>query len=250
MRTSGLEGRVAIVTGAAQGVGKCIADFLARDGVRVIAADIQGEKVREVARELSASGQEVESVVVDIADPLSAERMVAATVERFGHVDILVNNAGIDAPPGFATELTKEDWQQVVDVDLSGAWWCTKAVLPHMLASRWGRIIFISSMSWRIGSRDISVAYNTAKAGLIGLTIGLSVQLEEYGILVNAITPGPTGTGRGLVTSPQNVATRRASPLGIGGPEPIAHACLYLVGESGDWISGSVLNVSGGWLRG
>lgn len=244
-----LEGKVALVTGAAQGIGESIATFFARDGAAVMLADIQEEKVRGVAERLAGDGHNTAATYVDIANPNSARAMVETTLERFGQIDILVNNAGIDAPPGLAWELTEDDWNRLINTNLSGEWWCTQAVLPHMMERKSGRIIFISSVSARMGASHISVAYNAAKSGLIGLTIGLSVQLEGHGILVNAITPGRTGTGTPI--SPENRAKHeRDFPLGIGGPEPIAHACLYLARESGDWVSGTVLNVSGGRWRG
>jgi NAD(P)-dependent dehydrogenase (short-subunit alcohol dehydrogenase family) len=118
------------------------------------------------------------------------------------------------------------------------------ALVPHVR----GRVILISSSSARMGDHGVSVAYNAAKAGLIGLTIGLSVQLEPHGILVNAIAPGPTGTGR--ITDEWRDAYLRDHPLGIVGADPVAHACLYLAGPAGDWISGTVMNVSGGRIRG
>jgi NAD(P)-dependent dehydrogenase (short-subunit alcohol dehydrogenase family) len=244
-----LAGRVALVTGAAQGIGRSIARFLARDGAAVMLADIQATLVAAEAEELTREGGAAAAVPVDIAEPASAQRMVDATLARFGRVDVLVNNAGIDAPPGRAWELPEAHWRQIIDVDLSGAWWCTRAVIPHMIERRGGRIIFISSTSARRGSPRISVAYNTAKAGLIGLTIALAVQLEPHGIRVNAIAPGATGTGQPM-TAEEIRAYEAEYPLGLGGPEPVAHACLYLARGSGDWVSGAVLNVSGGRWRG
>ena len=244
-----LTGRVVIVTGAAQGIGRCIAERMASDGASVVLADIQHERAGEVAASLRGRGLEAIATFVDIREPASAEDMVAFVLSSFGHVDVLVNNAGLDAPEGSAWSISEAHWREVVDTDLSGAWWCTKAVLPHMMARRSGRIIFISSGSARIGQHDISVAYNASKAGLIGLTIGLSTQLEGSNILVNAIAPGPTGTGQPM-SEEEWAAHERQFPLGIVGPEPVAHACLYLARDSGDWISGAVLNVSGGWWRG
>ena len=242
-----LSGRVAIITGAAQGIGRCIAESFAKDGAAVLIADIQVEKAAAVTRKLSEAGHDAASCAVDITDPDSADAMVATCLERFGSLDILVNNAGIDAPTGFATDVSRDDWREVIDTDLTGQWWCTQSVMPHMIARGGGRIIFISSRSWQSGSARLSVAYNAAKAGLVGLTIGLSVQLEPFGILVNAVAPGPTGTGRGPVSEAEGPDR---FPLGILGPEPVAHACLYLARESGDWVSGTVLNVSGGRWRG
>ena len=249
MSDAQLSGQVAVVTGAAQGIGRCIAESLAADGASVVVADIQEHIAAEVAETLRARGSGAMSVAVDIGDPTSAEAMIGRTLERFGHVDVLVNDAGIDAPSGAAWEIDEEHWRRVIDVNLSGQWWCTRAVVPHMMERRSGRIIFISSGSARIGQSDISVAYNASKAGLIGLTVGLSVHLEPFGILVNAIAPGPTGTGQPM-SEEERSAHEREFPLGIVGPEPIAEACRYLARSSGDWISGTVLNVSGGWWRG
>ncbi len=244
-----LEDVVAVVTGGAQGIGECIATYLARDGARVLIGDIQDERAEHVAAGLRKDGLQVEAADVDIREPASAERLMARAVDRWGRIDLLVNDAGLDAPPGEPWAIDEQAWREVIDTDLSGAWWCTRAALPHMMARRRGRIIFISSGSARIGAPEVTVAYNAAKAGLIGLTVGLAVHLEPYGILVNAVAPGPTGTGTPM-TPEERAAHERAFPLGIVGPEPVAHACLYLARESGDWVSGSVLNVSGGWWRG
>ena len=244
-----LDGKIALITGAAQGIGRSVAEFFAADGAAVMLADIQGDKVVEVAAGLTAKGHNVDSVQTDVSSAVSTAEMVEHTPKRFGRVDILVNVAGIDAPPGSAWKIDEDHWRKVIDVDLTGQWWCTRAVLPHMMERGSGRIIFISSGSARVGDHDISVAYNAAKAGLIGLTIGLSVQMEPFGILVNAVAPGSTGTGRPI--DPKDLATFEDElPLGVGGPEPVAHACLYLARSSGDWVSGSVMNVSGGWVRG
>lgn len=245
-----LNERVAIVTGAAQGIGECIARNLASDGARVLLADIRADKVEEVASSLRDEGMHAESFCVDITDPSRAAEMVARALEVFGQVDALVNNAGLDAPPGQAWEIAETHWRDVIDVNLSGAWWCTQAVISHMRKRHRGKIVTISSASARMASPETSPAYSAAKAGLIGLTISLSVQLEGQGILVNAITPGATGnTGTPLSEVERNLYSF-AFPLGTGGPQPIADAVRFLLRPSGDWISGAVLNISGGLLRG
>lgn len=244
-----LDGRVAIVTGAAQGIGESIATFLASAGASVFLADVQEERVGAAASRLRGEGHRAACCFVDVSDPRSADSMVTSCLAEFGTVDLLVNNAGIDAPPGAAWEIPEEHWRRLIDTNLSGAWWCTAAVLGPMMQKRSGHILFISSGSARIGDPGISVAYNASKAGIIGLTIGLSVHLEPFGILVNAIAPGYTGTGEPM-SEEERVAYDAAHPLGIVGPEPIARACVYLASEGGDWITGAVLNVSGGWWRG
>lgn len=244
-----LDNAVAVVTGGAQGIGECIAASFAREGARVLIGDIQERKAARVAARLTEEGLVAQAALLDIRDPGSAAALAALAVDRWGRIDVLINNAGLDAPPGEPWTIGEQEWREVIDTDLSGPWWCTRAVLPHMMARQSGRIIFISSGSARIGAPEISVAYNAAKAGLIGLTVGLAVHLEPYGILVNAVAPGPTGTGTPM-TPEERAGHERVFPLGIVGPEPVAHACLYLARESGDWVSGSVLNVSGGWWKG
>lgn len=241
---------VAIVTGAAQGIGECIARTLAADGATLLLSDIQEEKAARVAASLREDGARVESVPVDIADPRLTEAMVAAALHHFGGVDGLVNNAGIDAPRGLAWEIDEAHWRKLIDVDLSGPWWCIKAVLPHMMERRKGKIVTISSISARLGSPRTSPAYAAAKAGLIGLTIGLSLQLEQFGILVNGITPGTIGTTGTPMTDEEKARYLATYPLGFGGPQPVADAVRFLLRPSGNWISGAILNVSGGRWRG
>jgi NAD(P)-dependent dehydrogenase (short-subunit alcohol dehydrogenase family) len=249
MADGALRGRVVIVTGAAQGIGEAIARRMAAEGARVFAGDLQRERVEAVASSMREQGAEATGGEVDVADPTSAKEMIDACIERYGRVDVLVNDAGIDAPPGRAWSIDEAHWRHVIDTNLSGAWWCTAAVLGHMRERRSGRIIFISSGSARVGDREISVAYNASKAGLVGLTIGLSAHVEGFGILVNAIAPGYTGTGQPM-TDDERARYTTEHLLGIVGPEPVADACVYLASPSGDWISGAVLNVSGGWVRG
>jgi len=247
---SALADSIVIVTGAAQGIGECIARTLARDGAQLLLADIQEAKVGAVAAELRAQGARAESVAVDIADPRLATQMVDVGLRKFGRIDALVNDAGIDAPPGRAWEIDEAHWRRLIDVDLSGPWWCIKAVLPHMIERRRGKIVTISSISARTGSLRYSPAYAAAKAGLIGLTVSLSVQLERFGILVNAVTPGTIGTTGTPMTEDEQQTYLTAYPLGFGGPQPVADAVQFLLRASGDWLSGTVMNVSGGKWRG
>ena len=245
-----LEGKVAIITGAAGGIGRCIAAFFAAACASVMLADIRADEVRAVASDLVAQGARALATEVDITDPEAARRMVKATLAELGAIDVLVNCAGIDAPRGRIWELGDDHWRRIVDVDLSGTWWCTKPVIEHMVERRSGRIIFIGSVASRRGNGETSAVYNAAKAGLNGLCFGLARQLEPFGVLINTVAPGPTGSTGEPMTAAEIVAENAVYPLGLGGPEPVAHACLFLAGESGAWISGSVLNVSGGRWQG
>jgi NAD(P)-dependent dehydrogenase (short-subunit alcohol dehydrogenase family) len=245
-----LAGKTAIVTGAAQGIGRCTATVLARAGASLLLSDIQEARLAEVATELREHGGRVESVVADIADTRQTTEMAAAALRHFGRIDALVCGGGLDAQPGKAWEIDEAHWRRLIDVDLNGTWWCVKAVLPAMMAQRAGRVVLISSTSARTGGKGSSPAYSAAKAGLLGLTVSLSLQLEEHGILVNAITPGATGSTGTPMTPEEQRSYLEAYPLGFGGPEPVADAVLYLIRPSGDWVSGAVLNVSGGRWRG
>ncbi|MER8827494.1 SDR family oxidoreductase [Mesorhizobium sp. M0938] len=247
---SGLEGKTVIVTGAARGIGRCIAERAAAQGGHVVVADILLDEAAAVAEAIRSGGGQASHSHVDITDPASATRLAEEVLTAHGRIDALVNNAGLDAPHGQAGTIDEAHWRHVIEVDLNGAWWCSRAVIPAMMESRAGRIIFISSLAARVGSPTLSPAYATAKAGLIGLTVSLSSQLEPHGILVNAITPGATGdTGRPYSDEGRQ-AYLGAHPLGFGGARPIAEGVLHLLGKGGDWMSGSVLNISGGHFRG
>jgi NAD(P)-dependent dehydrogenase (short-subunit alcohol dehydrogenase family) len=245
-----LENMSVIVTGAAQGIGECVTRMLAEEGARLMLADIQAEKVAAVAESLRDQDIEAYAVTVDITDLQLVQNMVDAALEKFGDIDALVNVAGLDAPRGIAWEIDEEHWRHVIDVDLNGPWWCTKAVLPHMMEKKKGKIVTISSMSARVGDPFSSPAYAAAKAGLVGMTLGLAAQLESHGILVNAIMPGVIGTTGSPMQEGFLEMYEAMYPLGAGGPQPVAHAVTYLLGPSGDWISGVAMNVSGGLVRG
>jgi 3-oxoacyl-[acyl-carrier protein] reductase len=240
---------VVIVTGAAGGIGRVIAAAFVEHRYRVMLADIREAEVVKVASEISAAGGEAKSRPVDITSSSSIADMVEATSAQFGGVDVLVHAAGLDAPRADVWHLDDALWDRIIEVNLTSAWKCAKAVLPGMSAKKAGRIIFISSIaSWR-ASPTTAVAYNAAKAGINGLTIGLAKQLEPHGILVNAVAPGPTGTGDPM-TAAEIEADRALFPIPIAGAQPIADACVYLAGPSGAWISGTTLNVSGGRWHG
>jgi NAD(P)-dependent dehydrogenase (short-subunit alcohol dehydrogenase family) len=234
-----------IVTGAAQGIGECVARMLAKDGHALVLADIQEQKVTAVAAELDA-----QAVRVDISDPDSCLAMVAVAQQKLGGLDAAVQVAGLDAPPGSFDSTDDDLWRKVIDVDLSGPWWVAKAAVPAFEVSGGGRLVIISSVAAMMPDAETTPAYNAAKAGLHGLVTALASELEGRGILVNAIAPGSTGT-TGTPMSEDEIRMHDASfPLGVGGPEPIAHMVSHLLGPGGEWISGAILNVSGGEWKG
>lgn len=240
-----IENQSIVVTGAAQGIGECIARTLAALGARLLLADIQRDKVNAVADALRCN-----ATWVDIAEPQSADEMIATAINHYGRIDALVNVAGIDAPYVDALDVTEAHWREIVDVDLNGPWWCTSAALKPMVEQRSGRIVIISSVSGVAATPSISPAYAAAKGGLIGLVTSLSANVEKYGVLVNAITPGFVGS-TGTPTPPDEAARYLDDfPLGMGGPQPVADAARYLLDDSGRWLSGVVMNVTGGFVRG
>jgi NAD(P)-dependent dehydrogenase (short-subunit alcohol dehydrogenase family) len=243
------ERAVTVVTGAAGGIGRALVAALTELGHTLVLADLNTAYIEAQAREICQAGGKAEALHLDIVSPDAARHMAAIVIERFGRIDNLVHAGGIDAPRGRIWELDDAEWRQTIDVDLNGAFWCAKAVLPRMLQQQSGRIVFIGSVAGRASSLDTSAAYNAAKAGVNGLAIGLSAQVEAQGVRVNVVAPGPTGTGNAMSEEERSIY-RRQYPLGEGGTQPVVEACLYLLGPGGAWISGSVLNISGGRMRG
>ena len=234
-----------VITGAAQGIGKCVAEHLSTKGARLLLADIQERKVSQVAQDLNC-----QSIGVDVSDPDSARNMVNQAIESYGRIDSLINVAGIDAPYMDALDVDDDHWRKIIDVNLTGQWWCTSAALAPMVKQSGGRIVIISSIAAYTRSDGISPAYAAAKAGLTGLVVSLSSHVEKHGVLVNAIAPGHIGTTGTPTPKEQADQYLKNHPLGFGGPQPVADAVSYLLDDSGNWISGAVLNVSGGYIRG
>src|SRR4030043_65411 len=241
-----LAGRVALVTGAAQGIGKAVALLLARNGADIVVSDINLEKAEETANEISSIGRKALAVKVDVADWNDVERMVGVILEKFAKIDILVNNAGITRDK-LILRMTEEDWDAVLDVNLKGTFHCTKAVVRHMAKQRSGKIINIASVVGEMGNAS-QANYSASKAGVIGLTKTIAKEFAQRGININAIAPGYIETPMPEVL-PEKVKEelKKLIPMErLGKPEDVAEAVFFLVSEDSNYITGHVLNVNGG----
>ncbi|MBN1148846.1 MAG: 3-oxoacyl-[acyl-carrier-protein] reductase [Anaerolineales bacterium] len=244
-----LEGKIAIVTGGRRGIGRAIAEVLARQGADIVLGDRDEEEALAAAEQVAAaSGRRVHGCFVDVADHNSAVSMVDCALSNFGRVDILVNNAGVTRDT-LIVRMSEEDWDSVIDVNLKGAWNCAKAVVRPMMKQRWGRIVNISSVSGLAGQAG-QTNYSASKAGLIGFTKALAREVASRGITVNAVAPGfvPTALTENL---PKELVEgmMKLIPMGRwGSPEEIAHAVAFLASQEASYITGQVLSIDGGMM--
>jgi 3-oxoacyl-[acyl-carrier protein] reductase len=241
-----LGGRVALVTGAAQGIGKAVALLLARNGADIVVSDINLEKAEEAANEIKSIGRKALAVKGDVANWNDVERMVEVILEKFAKIDILVNNAGITRDK-LILRMTEEDWDAVLDVNLKGTFHCTKAVVRHMAKQRSGKIVNIASVVGEMGNAG-QANYSASKAGVIGLTKTIAREFAQRGININAIAPGYIETPMTEVLPEKaKEELKKLIPMErLGKPEDVAEAVLFLVSEESNYITGQVLNVNGG----
>jgi NAD(P)-dependent dehydrogenase (short-subunit alcohol dehydrogenase family) len=245
-----LQGKSAIVTGAASGMGLAIALEFAAEGAAVVVADRNGSAARDAVAAIesrSGSGLAVETDVTSRSDTV---KMRDAALERFGRIDVLVNNAGARCIKGFLDH-TEEDWHRMIDINLTAHFLCAQAVLPSMLAQGKGKIVCVASIAGHVGRPD-RAAYCAAKAGVLGLVRALAMDVRGRNICVNAISPGSIAT-------PLNAAASGDPRVDWGGetvigrwgrPEDVAHAALFLASDESDYVTGTDLAVEGGWLIG
>ena len=244
-------GSTAIVTGGASGIGLAISERLARDGAKVSVFDL-GDSAEQAAKGIREAGGDAIGCEVDVSDRARVDEAVARTRAELGPVLVLVNNAGKDGFDKFI-DITTEEWERILAVNLTGTFHCTQSVLPDMLEAKWGRIVNISSSSGQTGSERMA-HYASSKAGMIGLTKSLALELGRYGITVNTIPPGSIDTpmsrrsaeeGRFRGGTLDDVATTRPVKR-IGVPADIAAACAYLVSDEAGSVTGQIIGVNGG----
>jgi 3-oxoacyl-[acyl-carrier protein] reductase len=246
----GVEGKVALVTGSAQGIGRGIAMELAKAGAIIAVADIAEDKMAAVVDEITQAGGQAAAFKLNVSDEDSVKQTMKDIVEKFGKLEILVNNAGITRDQ-LIMRMKRADWDLVLSINLTGVFLCTQAVVPTMLKQRWGRIINISSINGQQGAAG-QANYSATKAGVIGLTMATAREVASRNITVNAIAPGFIETAM-TKALPQEVQDAMLKQVPIGRPgydTDIANAVKFLASEETSYITGNVLKVNGGMLMG
>jgi len=244
-----LKNKVAIVTGAGQGIGREIALTLAKEGAKVVVTDIT-DKIHDVVKEIESSGSQGLGIKVDVSKRNQTEAMVKKTLQKFGRIDILVNNAGI-YPFKSLLEMKEEDWDHVLDVNLKGVFNCAKAVLPAMTKQKYGKIINITSIAGtKVGFLNL-VHYSASKAGILGFTKSAALELAQYNINVNAIAPGAIDTPGTSTTMGERKQFEKFAKIipakRIGKPIDIANLVSFLASDESSYITGECIVVDGGF---
>jgi len=245
-----LTGKVALVTGASQGIGRACAVRLAKDGATVAVAARNQERLSEVTAEITAAGGKAAAFALDVADEEQVKSTVQSAIDQFGKIDILVNNAGITRDQ-LVMRMKRSDWDAVLQTNLTSAYLCIQQVIPSMLKQRWGRILNITSVFGQMGQAG-QANYSASKAGLIGLTMAIAREVGSRNITCNAIAPGFIKTAMTEVLSDEfkQNAIKQIPLRRVGTTADIAGAVAFLASDDASYITGHVLSVNGGMLMG
>jgi NAD(P)-dependent dehydrogenase (short-subunit alcohol dehydrogenase family) len=241
--------RVVVVTGGGSGIGRATALRFARDGARIVAADINGDAAEETARLVGEAGGEASAQAVDVALRAQVEELVQGTVERYGGIDVMVSNAGMGTNAPFL-EVTEEDLDRVLDVNLKGVFWCGQLAARAMVARGRGGVIVNTASTYAEVTREGTSTYTASKGGVRMLTKTMALELGQYGIRVVAVGPGWIRTGMNKLDDPERVAQIEATiPLGrVASGDDVAGAIFLLASEDARYITGDTVFVDGGWL--
>src|SRR3979411_1848610 len=245
-----LSGRVALITGASQGIGRSCALKLASTGATVALAARNQQKLNELVAEITGAGGKAAAFALDVTDEEQIKSAIKAAIAQLGKVDILVNNAGITRDQ-LVMRMKRADWDAVLQTNLTSAYLCIQQIMSSMLKQRWGRIINITSVFGQMGQAG-QANYAASKAGLIGLTMAIAREVGSRSITCNAVAPGfiETAMTAGLGDEFKQNAVKQI-PLGrVGSPKDVANAVAYLASDEASYITGHVLNVNGGMLMG
>ncbi|OPX32796.1 MAG: hypothetical protein B1H40_01605 [Candidatus Latescibacteria bacterium 4484_181] len=244
----GLENKIAIVTGAGQGIGQAIAVRLAQEGAEVVISDINLQSAEQTASRIRQMGRKSLALKADVANFEDVQAMVEKSTQEFGRVDILVNNAGV-TKDNLLVRMTQQQWDWVISVNLKGAFNCTKAVVPLMMRNRYGRIINIASVIGLVGNTG-QANYAASKAGIIGLTKSAAKELASRGITVNAVAPGyiQTEMTERLPEQAKEAFLKTVPLQRVGLPQDVAGVVAFLASEDASYITGQVINIDGGMV--
>lgn len=244
-----LKGKVAVITGAASGIGRAIAQVFSQEGAKVVVSDYNEKGGKETVKKIKARKGKAIFIQADVSNYDQVKNLVETTIKKFGRLDILVNNAGVYLPHD-ALGASEKEWQKTLNVDLKGVWLCSKLALPQMLKQKKGKIINMASIAGFVGFQN-SAAYCAAKGGVINLTREMALDYGPKKINVNAIAPGVIKTAMTKdILADKKIAKQLLAgiPIGrFGEPEDIAYLALYLASDVSDFVTGQIFTADGGW---